>query len=82
MFRFVNAASLYFSGVSTSKGETREVFLGSLFLSPRAGARPFFFFPFRVAEMEESLDAEPRLFVGQVREEGEGGRRRRREDKD
>lgn len=35
-------------------------------LSPR-GARSFFFFPFRVAEMDESLDAEPRLFVGQVR---------------
>lgn len=65
LFRFVLAASLYFSGVSTSEGKRERGF--AFLCSPRAGGRPFFFFLLRVAEMEESLDAEPRLFVGQVR---------------
>ena len=51
----------------------------SFLLSPPREALSFFVFLARVAEMDESLDAEPRLFVGQVRQEGERGAGRRRE---
>lgn len=42
--------------------------------SPPRGALSLFFFFSASQEMEESLDAEPRLFVGQVRAEREGRR--------